>query len=197
MGLHQLRLTATSLINAYASGYFPMAENAQSPELYWYSPDPRAILPLDGTFHIPRSLAKFLRQQPFEITHDRDFVGVMTGCANRPATWINQPILELFTELHQLGYAHSIEAWQNGKIVGGLYGLALGGAFFAESMFSSRSGSSKACLVHLMAHLRGRGFSLCDVQYPNDHLTQFGVKLISRHSYLQQLQQALAQPAKF
>jgi leucyl/phenylalanyl-tRNA--protein transferase len=186
-----LRLTAELMLNAYAAGIFPMAESASSTELYWFDPPLRAILPLDHGFHLPRSAAKQLRRLPLTITRNRDFTGVIAGCADRPETWINQTIVDIFTKLHQQGHAHSVEAWQEDEMVGGLYGAAIGGAFFAESMFSRVSGASTQCLVHLVGHLRTQGFTLCDVQFKNEHIARFGVQEIARAAYQARLREAM------
>ncbi len=191
-------LTPEFMLKAYASGIFPMAESADSPEIHWYDPPVRGVLPLDDGFHIPRSLAKFIRHSPFTIKVDSDFAGTLRGCAEaRPDTWINPLIAGLFEMLHQRGHAHSVEAWQDGKLVGGLYGAKIGSVFFGESMFSLAPNASKVCLVELVNRLRKGGFKLCDVQYQNDHLKQFGVIEIPRRAYLQQLTLAIHQPAIF
>lgn len=203
-----------------------MAESAAGKKLHWMSPDPRTILPLDEGFHTSHSLRKFLRKEPFNFTHNQAFAEVIAGCADREETWINREIIELFTELHKLGYAHSVEIWLNPSrhsresgnpstnepslpmdprfrrdddkfLAGGLYGIALGSAFFAESMFSRVSNASKACVVHLVQHLRAQGFMLCDVQYTNPHLIQFGVQEIPQLEYLKRLEQALVQRRSF
>jgi leucyl/phenylalanyl-tRNA--protein transferase len=189
-----------SILGAYRLGYFPMAESARRPgSIHWLSPDPRAIIPLDA-FHVPRSLAKRVRSARFEITSDRDFVGVIRGCAEPRTgerdTWIDDRIVSAYTALHHAGHAHSIEAWFDGRLVGGLYGVRIGAAFFAESKFSrpDRGGTdaSKVCLVHLVHHLRRRGFTLLDVQMSNPHLEQFGVIEVPRAEYLGRLTDAMA-----
>ena len=241
-------LSPTTLIRAYSQGFFPMAASRDGP-IDWYSPDPRAVLPLDA-FHVPKTLKRKVRQERLTITSNQAFGQVIHACAQPRVyarqTWINRQITEAFTGLHRLGIAHSIEAWScpsppsagkkssgsppldthrtrsaaghgqgeptvseqavtgtghdnppgfDGRLVGGLYGVALGGAFFGESMFSRVSDASKICLVHLVDHLRRRGFTLLDAQFHNDHLMQFGLRLIPRHDYLQRLQDAIAQPA--
>lgn len=174
-----------------------MAETPTSEELYWFDPHKRAILPLE-TFHIPRSLRRIVRRQDFTITINTAFEQVIDGCATtRENSWINGQIRDIFTKLHQQGYAHSIEAWQKGSLVGGLYGAALGGAFFGESMFSRVSNASKCCLVHLVARLRANNFALLDVQYRNSHLQQFGILEIPRERYRTRLEAALMMPAVF
>lgn len=184
-------ITASDLLDAYAQGYFPMAKSREEPELYWFTPEARGVLPLEG-FHLPRSLQKFLRKHPFTLTLNRDFAGVIEACATaRDDTWINPEIERLYNELHRMGHAHSVECWLEGALVGGLYGVSLGGAFFGESMFSRTSGASKVALAALVETLRAAGYTLLDTQYVNDHLLQFGVQEIPRAHYLQQLQQAL------
>ena len=180
------------LLNAYASGYFPMADNHNTLEIHWFYPEQRGIIPLE-TFHVPQSLAKFIRKNPFEITTDTVFPEVIQSCAEREdGTWINDTILKLYCQLHEKGFAHSVECWRNGKLAGGLYGVALGGAFFGESMFSRETNASKAALVHLVQLLKSNGYHLLDTQYVNDHLKQFGVIEIPRDDYLQRLKEALA-----
>ncbi len=190
-----LELTPDLLIRAYAAGVFPMAENADSTELLWFDPVMRGILPLDG-FHLPKRLRRTVRAAPFEVSVDRDFRGVMRACAaprpDRPNTWINGPILESYCQLHARGLAHSVECRQEGRLVGGLYGVALGGAFFGESMFSTKTDASKVALVHLVARLRAGGYTLLDTQFVTEHLELFGVVEIPRAEYLARLRQALA-----
>lgn len=158
----------------------------------WYSPDPRAIFPLEpGKFHVPRSLAKVIKRKPFEITVNRAFADVMRGCADRKPTWINEDILLHYEALHEKGLAHSVEAWHEGELAGGLYGVALGGAFMGESMFTRVADASKACLVFLVGRLRERGFVLLDSQMPTEHLQRFGQVLIPRSEYLRRLKQGL------
>lgn len=183
-------ITPQILLQAYANGYFPMADSKDSKELGWYFPELRGIIPLDE-FHIPKSFAKFLKQNPFTITTDKAFRAVMQGCADRDETWINDAIIDLYCELHAKGFAHSVECWENGALVGGLYGVALGGAFFGESMFSKASGASKVALVHLVQLLKKSGYTLLDTQYVNDYLKQFGCVEISKKDYLSRLEQAL------
>ncbi|MEM7682920.1 MAG: leucyl/phenylalanyl-tRNA--protein transferase [Planctomycetota bacterium] len=198
------------VLTAYTRGVFPMAESRDDPEVHWVCPDPRAILPIAphdpaGAFHVRRSLAKALRKQAFSLSLDRAFARVVAGCAapgtapgsDREDTWINRPIEAVFNELHRLGVAHSVEAWQTADIgsppdlVGGLYGLALGGAFFAESMFSRVPYASQVCLVELVKVLRQRGFTLLDTQFVNPHLEQFGVAEVGRPDYLRRLGKAI------
>lgn len=193
-------LTPDLLLRAYAAGIFPMAERADSDDLFWVNPETRGIFPLDGLI-VSRSLRKAVRQARFRVRCDAAFAEVMRGCAaateRRGQTWINQTILDLYTELHHLGFAHSVECWLNGKLVGGLYGVSLGGAFFGESMFSRERDASKIALVHLVARLRLGGFSLLDTQFVTDHLARLGAIEISRAAYLRRLAEALGRPAMF
>lgn len=186
------------LIRAYRAGFFPMAETRDGDRLYWLDPEQRGILPLDG-FHIPRRLLRTVQSGTFAVTADQDFGAVIAGCAEprpgREDTWINPQIEALFTELHRRGCAHSVEAWQEGRLVGGLYGVALGGAFFGESMFSRATDASKVALVHLVARLRLAGFTLLDTQFVTSHLTRFGALEIPRERYKQLLAAALEVPA--
>lgn len=177
-----------------------MAESAEDPGLFWIEPEQRGIIPLDR-FHIPRSLARTMRREPFDIRIDTDFPGVVAGCAQpgpgRRKTWINARIRELYGELFRLGHCHTVEAWQADRLVGGLYGIALGGAFFGESMFSSVTDASKVALAHLVARLRAGRFSLLDIQFITDHLKQFGAVEVERERYQQLLKSAIDQPADF
>ncbi|AMS42227.1 leucyl/phenylalanyl-tRNA--protein transferase [Aminobacter sp. NyZ550] len=188
------------LLKAYASGVFPMAESASDPEVFWVRPETRGIIPFDG-FHVPHSLAKTIRQGHFEIRFDSDFEGVIDACAERRAgrlsTWINAPIREAYTHLHRIGNAHSVEAWRDGELVGGLYGVSLGRAFFGESMFSRETDASKVCLVHLVQRLRERGFLLLDTQFTTDHLKRFGAVDVPRDKYEKLLAKALLGEATF
>jgi len=193
-------LTADLLLRAYRLGLFPMAESRASRALHWLDPEARGILPLDS-FHLPRRLAKTLRSNKFTLTADADFPGTIRGCAafreNRPETWINLEIERLFIELHSLGFAHSVEAWRGGQLVGGLYGACLGGAFFGESMFSTETDASKAALVHLVARLRLGGYTLLDTQFITTHLARFGAVEIPRAAYHVRLADAVEAPARF
>ncbi|MEN3161539.1 leucyl/phenylalanyl-tRNA--protein transferase [Tistrella mobilis] len=195
-----MHLTPDLLLRAYVCGIFPMAESGDKPELYWVDPDRRGVLPLDG-FHLPRKLRKTIRRQPFTVTVDADFEGVMCGCAapapGRERTWINDEILALYTELHQMGHAHSIEVREGAELVGGLYGVSLGAAFFGESMFSRRTDASKVALVHLVARLKRGGYRLLDTQFVTDHLTRFGAIEIPRGVYQDRLRNALGIRASF
>lgn len=183
-------LSPALVLAAYENGFFPMADPDDEYRIGWYAPDPRAILPLD-TFRVSRNLEKTVRRGIFEVYSDRDFEGVMRACANREETWISEEIIRVFTQLHRAGYAHSIECWRDGRLAGGLYGVALGGAFFGESMFHTERDASKVALVHLVEHLRDRGFVLLDTQYTTSHLEQFGVIEIPRPVYMQKLARAL------
>jgi leucyl/phenylalanyl-tRNA--protein transferase len=193
-------LTPEILLSAYAAGVFPMAEHRDDLYLHWIDPERRGILPLDD-FHIPKSLAKTIRKGVFDIRIDSAFEAVIDGCAEpgpgRNDTWINPIIRQLFIDLHEMGMAHSVEAWQNGQLAGGLYGLALGGAFFGESMFSRATDASKSALVHLVTRLKAGGFTLLDIQFITAHLTRFGAVEIARRDYHLLLKRALAIPADF
>lgn len=195
-----LEITPEVLLKAYACGIFPMAESADDPGLYWIEPERRGILPLRG-FHVPRRLARTVRQDRFEVRVDHDFGAVMDGCAapapGRRRTWINGRIRQLYTALADLGHAHSVEVWDDGDLVGGLYGVRLNGAFFGESMFSATRDASKVALVHLVALLRAGGFTLLDAQFITDHLAQFGAIEISREEYETHLERALTVRARF
>jgi len=181
------------LLQGYRFGVFPMAMD--DGEIGWFSPDPRAILPLDK-FHVPHTLERIVRKKSFEIRIDTSFPQVMQECAQRPETWINDEIIESYTRLHQLGHAHSVEAWQNGALAGGLYGVSIGAAFFGESMFHHVRDASKIALVALMQHLRERRFVLLDTQWLTPHLEKFGAIEIPRAEYLHRLSSAvnLARP---
>jgi len=188
------------LVSAYTSGWFPMA--VDHGEIRWYSPDPRGIIPLD-TFRVPSRLGRVIRAGTFQIELNRAFDAVIRACAETdrrdgdPGTWIDREIIDSYVELHRLGFAHSVEAWQDGRLVGGLYGVALGGAFFGESMFHSRTNASKVALAALVEHLRARGFRLLDIQWVTPHLEQFGALEIPRQSYLELLEEAIAIEAAF
>lgn len=189
-------LTPQLLLQAYASGVFPMSESRDDPEVFWVDPQQRGILPLDG-FHISKSLAKRLRSTPFRISLNSDFAGVVRGCANRDETWINDTIFELYGALHDLGHAHSVEVWDGETLVGGVYGVAIGAAFFGESMFSTQTDASKVALAYLIDHLRLTGFRLCDTQFITPHLASMGGIEIPRARYHDLLDQALNEPANF
>lgn len=193
-------ITADVLLKAYAIGVFPMAESAEDPGLFWIEPEQRGLLPLDD-FHLPRRLARTIRREPFAIRIDTDFEGVIEGCAKpapgRRKTWINARIRELYGELFRRGVCHTVEAWQDGELVGGLYGIELGGAFFGESMFSTVRDASKVALAYLVARLKAGGFQLLDIQFITEHLKRFGATEIGRDEYQQLLNRALAETADF
>lgn len=193
-------LTPRQLLQAYAMGVFPMAQHRDDSRLYWVDPEDRGILPLDG-LHVSHSLRKAVRKGGFEARCDTAFARVMELCAepapDRPETWINDEIFRLFNELHRQGHAHSVEIWRDGVLVGGLYGLALGGAFFGESMFSRATNASKVALVHLVARLRKGGFALLDTQFVTEHLTRLGAIEIPRQDYRRRLSAALHLRASF
>jgi leucyl/phenylalanyl-tRNA---protein transferase len=190
-------ITPEILLRAYSIGLFPMAESADDPEIFWVEPELRGVLPLD-TFHVSKSLAKTIRQKPFEIRFNADFEAVIAACAeqtgDRPSTWINQTIRKLYLTLHHIGHAHSVEAWEDGKLVGGLYGVSLGSAFFGESMFSRRTDASKICLVYLVERLKQRGFTLLDTQFTTEHLRTFGAIDVPKDKYSLMLEKAMESP---
>ena len=188
-------IDSATLVRAYRVGIFPMA--LDDGRIGWFSPDPRGILPLEA-FTVPARLARLVRQGRFDVTVDRDFAGVMRACADRPdGTWISGEILESYHALHDRGIAHSIETWRDERLVGGLYGVHLGGAFFGESMFHRVTDASKVALVALVDRLRDRGFALLDIQWVTPHLEQFGAIEIPRAAYLRRLRQALALQCAF
>lgn len=194
-------LTPQILLKAYSIGLFPMAESADDPNLFWVEPEIRGTLPLDE-FHAPRSLAKKIRKKPYTITVNRAFKAVVRGCADpapdRADTWINATIMALYAQLFEMGHAHSVEAWDHdAHLVGGLYGVSLGRAFFGESMFSRATDASKICLVHLVERMKARGFVLLDTQFSTDHLRQFGVIDVPRDDYMKMLEEALIGDAEF
>ena len=184
------------LLDAYASGWFPMAGADGTDAIHWFSPDPRGILPLDG-LRTSRRLRRSLRARRFRVTVDEAFGEVIRACAARDETWISQEIVETYRHVHTLGYAHSVETWLGETLVGGLYGVALGGAFFGESMFHRATDASKAALVALVERLRHRGFTLLDVQWVTPHLGSLGAVEISRSQYLERLAQALGRECHF
>lgn len=194
------RIPTDLLLKAYASGVFPMAESANDPEVFWVRPETRGIIPLDG-FHVPKSLAKTIRQRRFDIRFDNDFSAVIDACAQerdvRPSTWINGPIREAYVALHAVGHAHSVEAWSDGQLVGGLYGVTLGAVFFGESMFSRQDDASKVCLFWLVQRLIERGFMLLDTQFTTDHLKRFGAIDVPRRRYEKMLAEAVKGNAVF
>ena len=198
--MHAPRLTPELLLQAYRAGVFPMAERRDDPDLFWVSPDARGIFPLDK-FHLPKRLARTVKSDRFTVTIDTAFEDVMRACAapapDRDESWINEEILSLYTALHRMGHAHSVECWHGGKLVGGLYGVKIGGAFFGESMFSRERDASKVALAHLVARLKAGGFWLLDAQFITSHLAQFGAIEIPRDAYLALLAAALAREADF
>lgn len=187
-------ITPEIVLRAYASGIFPMADSAEDPDLYWVDPELRGVLPLAG-FHVPRRLARTVRSDRFEVTVDTAFLQTVDLCAaprpGRPSTWINRRIRELYGALFKLGHCHSVEVRREGKMVGGLYGVSLAGAFFGESMFSAERDASKVALVHLVARMIAGGYRLLDTQFITDHLKQFGAEQISREAYHKRLDAAL------
>lgn len=183
------------LLRTYAAGWFPMGTGRRG-RIEWFSPDPRGILPLDA-FHAPSRLQRVVRQSRFEVVVNRDFEGVMRACSDRDETWITEDILRSYVTVHRLGFAHSVETWQGGTLVGGLYGVSLGGAFFGESMFHTATDASKVALVALVERLRARGFVLLDTQWLTPHLAQFGGIGIARAEYLDRLAAALTLSCTF
>jgi leucyl/phenylalanyl-tRNA---protein transferase len=188
-------ITPQVLLKAYACGIFPMAESADDPQLYWIEPQARGVLPLD-CMAVPRKLAQTIRKAHVEVRVDTDFEGVIEGCAaprpNREMTWINEPIRRLYRELYDQGYCHTVEVWHQERLVGGLYGVALGGAFFGESMFSTMTDVSKIALVYLCARLIRGGFTLLDTQFVTAHLRQFGTIEVAKPRFHELLEPALA-----
>jgi leucyl/phenylalanyl-tRNA--protein transferase len=193
-------ITPQILLKAYASGVFPMAESAEDNALYWIEPEQRGLIPLDD-FEISRSLRKTVRQHPFDVRIDTAFERVIDLCAekasNRKTTWINGRILALYKQLFRMGFCHSVECWKGERLVGGLYGVRIGAAFFGESMFTRETDASKVALVHLVARLNFGGFTLLDSQFINDHLKQFGAFEVDRETYHALLEEALQHEASF
>jgi leucyl/phenylalanyl-tRNA--protein transferase len=193
-------ITPQVLMKAYSCGIFPMAESADDPALYWIEPQQRGVLPLDA-IHVPRRLLRTVRTTPFRVTIDKDYDGVIDGCAaprpGRTSTWINKRIRALYRELFAQGNCHTVEVWNGDKLVGGLYGVALKGAFFGESMFSTERDASKIALVHLVARLIHGGFKLLDTQFVTDHLRQFGTIELDRAEFQAELERALSADANF
>jgi len=177
------------LLGAYTEGVFPMAEEG---EIHWFSPLMRGVMPIDDRFHVPRGLKKSLRKKAFDIRMNTAFPEVIRACANRKETWIDEAVMASYTELYKLNYAHSVECWDDEGLQGGLYGVAIGTAFFGESMFSRKTDASKIALVHLVDWMRGNDFTLLDTQWMTDHLRQFGGIEIPREDYLKLLEDALA-----
>ena len=193
-------ITPQILLKAYAAGIFPMAESAEDNALYWVEPEERGIFPLDG-LHISRSLRKRIRQRRFDIRIDTAFSDVIAACAekapDRKTTWINQRIKSLYGQLYKMGCCHSVECWRRNELVGGLYGVRIGGAFFGESMFSRETDASKVALVHLVARLRAGGFRLLDAQFTTPHLETLGARTVSRADYHALLERAIEDDAEF
>ncbi|MCG7394221.1 leucyl/phenylalanyl-tRNA--protein transferase [Microvirga sp. ACRRW] len=189
-----ITITPEILLKAYAAGIFPMAEDADDPSIFWVEPRERGIIPLDG-FHVPKRLARTIRSDEFEIRVDHDFDAVIAGCAapaaDREKTWINRRIRDLYGQLFDAGFCHTVEVYREGQLVGGLYGVRLKGAFFGESMFHTERDASKIALVHLVARLKRGGFTLLDTQFVTPHLAQFGAVEVPRRSYKQILRAAL------
>lgn len=196
----RLDITPEVLLKAYAIGVFPMAESAEDPGLFWVEPEIRGVLPLDA-FHIPRRLARTIRQGRFEVRIDTDFTAVIDGCSRsvpgRRKTWINARIRRLYGQLFNLGHVHTVETFRDGKLVGGLYGLSIGAAFFGESMFSAERDASKVALVHLVARLKAGGYKLLDTQFTTEHLKRFGAVDVDRAAYQALLDEAIAGTADF
>ena len=195
-----VEITPELVLKAYAAGVFPMAEDRQDQDLFWVDPERRGILPLDG-FHIPKRLARTVKNRRYAITVDQNFSEVILACAaartGHRGTWINDEIVSLYNRLHDLGFVHSVEAWDQDRLVGGLYGVTLGAAFFGESMFSQARDASKVALVHLVGRLIKGGYTLLDTQFVTEHLTQFGAIEIDRDTYHRQLEDALDQRGDF
>lgn len=193
-------ITPQVLLKAYACGLFPMAESADDPGLFWLEPEQRGILPLD-TVHVPRRLKRTIRNDLFEIRISTDFQGVIDGCSapmpGRQKTWINREIRRLYGELFEMGHCHTVEAWQDGDLVGGLYGVSLNGAFFGESMFSFKTDASKVCLIHLVARLKKGGYTLLDTQFVTGHLAKFGTLEVPKDEYNVLLSSALQRETDF
>ena len=198
MSRRTILVTPELMLRAYRAGLFPMAESRAGHRLYWLDPEQRGVLPLDG-FHLPKRLLRTVLSGPYTVTSDTEFPAIISGCAasapGREDTWINPDIERLFIELHRTGHAHSVETWQDGTLVGGLYGVSLGGVFFGESMFSLARDASKVALVHLVARLRLGGYALLDTQFVTAHLAQFGATEIPRDLYKAQLAIAVSTPS--
>ena len=195
-----MNLNEETILKGYSLGIFPMSESFDDPKIYWINPKKRGVIPIKD-FKISKSLKKEIKRNKFKITINKNFNEVITNCAkktkNRPKTWINKKIIDSYSSLHELGHAHSIEAWFQNKLVGGLYGVSLGSAFFGESMFSTMSNSSKICLVYLIANLKIKGFSLLDTQFVNPYLKKLGAIEISRKKYLKILGNSLKKNINF
>ena len=195
-----MNINEETILKSYSLGIFPMSESFDDPNIYWINPKKRGVIPIND-FKISKNLRKEIKKKKFLITINKDFNGVIKNCAkktkNRPSTWINKEIIKLYSNLHKIGHAHSIEAWYQNRLVGGLYGVSLGSAFFGESMFSIMSNSSKICLVYLIANLKIKKFTLLDTQFVNPHLTKLGAVEISRKKYLKMLGNSLKKNANF
>jgi leucyl/phenylalanyl-tRNA--protein transferase len=189
-------ITPELLLHGYASGVFPMSDSVDDPRIYWVDPQQRGIFPLDR-FHVSRSLTRHIKKAPFKVTVNQCFSAVVRACANRPETWINAEIFDLYTQLHTMGFAHSIEVMEGKELVGGVYGVVLNGAFFGESMFSTRTDASKIALTYLVARLKFGGFCLFDTQFLTDHLASMGAVEIPRADYRAELEKALQTDADF
>jgi len=198
--LTNLEISPETVLDAYAQGIFPMSHGFDDPEIFWVKPISRGIIPLDA-FHVPRSLKKAIKKRPFDISFDRDFTAVIDNCAiarvGRETTWINQIIKRTYGKLFELGFCHTVEAWVNTRLVGGLYGISLGSAFFGESMFSIESDASKICLVNLVNVLKENGYTLLDTQFLTSHLSHFGAIEIPQELYERLLKKALRRKAEF
>ena len=195
-----MNLNEETILKGYSLGIFPMSESFDDPKIYWINPKKRGIIPIKD-FKISKSLKKEIKKNKFKITINKNFNKVITNCAkktkNRPKTWINKKIIDSYSNLHEIGHAHSIEAWFQNKLVGGLYGVSLGSAFFGESMFSTMSNASKICLVYLIANLNMKGFTLLDTQFVNPHLKKLGAIEISRKKYLKILGNSFKKKYRF
>jgi leucyl/phenylalanyl-tRNA--protein transferase len=198
---HRVEITPDVLIKAYSVGIFPMAESADDPSLFWVEPEQRGVIPLDGGFHVSRRLARTIRSNKFEVHVDRDFDAVIDACAapaaGRDSTWINRRIRRLYRALFDRRQCHTVEAWRNGRLVGGLYGVKIGAAFFGESMFHFERDASKVALAHLVARMKVGGFKLLDAQFITDHLESMGAAEVSRVEYQIMLTKAIAANAQF
>jgi leucyl/phenylalanyl-tRNA--protein transferase len=192
----ETKLTIPLLLNAYSLGVFPMAEARDSDEIHWIEPRKRGVMPLDG-FHVSRSLRRTILSQNFNVTIDQCFADVVQGCADRSETWINSEIAQAYQNLHDAGFAHSLEIWHQGVLTGGVYGVSIGGAFFGESMFSKRPNASKIALAYLVDRLKKTGFVLFDTQFTTPHLISLGGKEVTKENYRRLLEPAVKQAADF
>lgn len=200
MADHEIEITPNYLLSAYAAGYFPMSEDREDDSLFWVEPEERCIIPLDQ-FHASKRLTRTVKRDFFDVYINKDFRSVMQGCAEAAAgrenTWISKRIEELYCTLHEMGYAHSVECYHYGELVGGLYGVCINGAFFGESMFHRESDASKVALVHLVGRMKAGGFTLLDAQFRTDHLEQFGAIEVSKNEYKGRLEIAMRTEADF